>query len=120
MTVEWVDRRADVLAALDALGKLPGAGYDVTRPPEPTLTDAVHWLVDDTWWDVRDLRQSIGTLLADVEEAEAVEAVVRELVAVSERQGPGAPDRLWFDDIEWPRIRAAAKRAADVMRRNSR
>lgn len=85
----------------------------------PSLTNAVHWVVDDTFWDRRDPAGSIGTLLLNAEEAEAVAAVVREVVSVSERQGPEAADRAWLDDEAWPRVRAAAEHALDIMRRGS-
>lgn len=110
MGVEWPDRREDVLNALDILSSPdPSAEW-------PTLTEAVHWLVDDTFWDVRDPTEDIGALLADEDEAAAIRSVVRVLVAVSERQGPTAPDQAWLDDSGWPMVRKLAARAATAMR----
>ena len=120
VTVEWPDRRADVLNGLDALAALAGGPEPVPETPWPDLTNAVHWVVDDTWWDHEDPRASIGTLLVDEEEAAAVAEVVREIVGVSERQGSIGPAEAWFGDEAWPRVRAAAGNAAAVMRRNGR
>lgn len=114
MGVEWPNRREDVLNALDILAAPP---VDSARKEEwPGLTDAVHWLVDDTFWDMRDPAEDIGELLVDEHEAAAVREVVRRLVAVSGRQGPTAPDQAWFDDPGWPMVRKMARRAATAMR----
>jgi hypothetical protein len=80
------------------------------------LVDAVHWLVDDTWWDHRDPRESIGTILRSNPEAVAVGRVVEAVVAVSERQGPAAPDGEWFGDETWAEVQSAAQEAAKVLR----
>lgn len=82
----------------------------------PTTTDAVHWLVDDTFWDVRDPAEDIGALLANDEEAAAIRGVVACVVAVSEGQGPTASDQAWFEDPQWPNVRDSATRAAKTMR----
>jgi hypothetical protein len=66
----------------------------------------------------QDPADSIGTLLADEEEAAAVARVVREIVPISERQQPGGTDRDWFMDEAWPRVRAAAGEAAALLRRD--
>lgn len=110
MGVEWPDRRGDVLNALGILASPnPSAEW-------PTLTDALHWLVDDTFWDVRDPAEDIGALLVDEHEAAAVRLVVRALVAVSERQGSTATDQTWLNDSGWPMVRKLAKRAEIMMR----
>lgn len=114
MIVEWPDRRQDVLNALDILSKA-GASAD-EADMWPTTTDAVHWLVDDTFWDVRDPAEDIGALLANDEEAAAIRGVVACVVAVSEGQGPTASDQAWFEDPQWPNVRDSATRAAKTMR----
>ena len=77
MDVEWPDRRADVLAALDCLASAPPElSGDEADPRWADLTNAVHWLVDDTWWDQRDPRADIGLILANESEADATRAVV--------------------------------------------
>jgi hypothetical protein len=49
------DCGADLIGALDALMTLTPQ----TLERWPGLTEAVHWLVDDTWWDERDMAESI-------------------------------------------------------------
>jgi hypothetical protein len=112
MGVEWPFRRQDVLNALDILSTTPGVPKDGSAP-WPTMTDAVHWLVDDTFWDVRDPAEDIGSLLLDEHEAAAIRGVVAAVVAVSERPTP--PDQEWFDDPGWPVVRKLARRAGVVM-----
>ena len=120
MPVEWPDRRMDVLNGLDILASTPpGLDQHGSDDRWPDVRNAVHWVVDDTWWDQQDPEESIGTLLESVEEAEAVAAVVREIVSVSDHHGAQASDQVWSDDEAWPRVRAAAQHAADVMRRHS-
>jgi hypothetical protein len=110
MGVEWPDRREDVLNALDILASPnPSAEW-------PTLTEAVHWLVDDTSWDVRDPKEDMGALLVDEHEAAAIRSVVSAVVAVSERKGPTASDQAWLDDSGWPMVRKLAARAVTAMR----
>ncbi|WP_116505430.1 hypothetical protein [Micromonospora sp. B006] len=47
--VAWPDRRADITNALSVLATLRPHGIALW----PGLTEAVHWLIDDTSWDVR-------------------------------------------------------------------
>ncbi|WP_427886938.1 SCO4402 family protein [Kribbella sp. GL6] len=99
MDVQWPARRRDVIEALDVLASEPpttdGAGHD---PRWPDVTNAVHWLVDDTFWDIHDPADSIGTILRDQREAVVVRRVVAAVVAVSERQGATSTDARWFAD----------------------
>ncbi|WP_051972567.1 SCO4402 family protein [Amycolatopsis japonica] len=112
MDVEWPERREDVLAALRVLAAEPpvldGAGRD-TRWPD--LANAVHWLVDDTPWDVVDPATSIGTILRDGHEGDAIREVVAAVVAVSDRQGPTSSDAAWFGDSGWSEVRRLATQA---------
>lgn len=61
VTLEWPDRREDVLAGLECLAAEPPrlSGSDAD-PRWPDVTNAIHWLVDDTWWDTTDPSESIG------------------------------------------------------------
>lgn len=106
----------DVLTALDTLAAEPPDLVNGQDPRWPSLSDAVHWLVDDTWWDHHDPVESVGTLLRSEQEARAVRRVVKAIVAVSERQGPTAPDGEWFGDEAWASVRSAAQEAAAVLR----
>ncbi len=117
MDVKWPDRRADVLTALDVLAagstQVDAAGSDMRWPD---LTNAIHWLVDDTWWDKIDPAESIGTLLHSTAEANAIRSVVTAVMAVAERQGTDSADSLWFGDPAWPTVQALAREAARIMR----
>ena len=113
MGVARLDRRQDVLAALGLLAadvpELDGARRDTRRWPD--LTAAIHWLVDDTAWDAHDPAESIGTILHDDTEADAVRAVVTAIVAVSDRHGATAPDASWYGDQSWSEVRRLATHA---------
>lgn len=117
--MQWPDRRADVLNGLDALAAEPNLDCEGQDQRWPDLSNAVHWVVDDTFWDQADAAQSIGTLLVDVEEAEAVGAVVALVLDVSARVGSTATDADWCSDSAWPRLQRAARDAATLLRTNS-
>ena len=110
--VAWPERREDVIAALRVLAvaqpALDGASRD-TRFPD--LTNAVHWLVDDTPWDLVDPVTSVGTILRNGDEADAIRAVVAAVVAVSDCQGTAASDAAWFADSSWCEVRRLAAEA---------
>ncbi|WET81619.1 hypothetical protein P3102_10580 [Amycolatopsis sp. QT-25] len=112
MDVAWPERREDVIAALGVLAAerpaLNGAGPD-TRFPD--LTSAVHWLVDDTPWDLVDPVTSVGTILRNGDEADVIRAVVTAVVAVSDCQGAAASDVAWFADSGWCEVRRLAAEA---------
>ena len=117
MDVDWPDRRSSVLDALDLLASEPPTLDNKGRDRRwPDLTNAVHWLVDDTFWDAHDPTDSIGTILRDEREAAAIRRVVAAVVAVSERQGATSTDARWFADEGWAEVRAAATDAGDLLR----
>lgn len=117
MSVEWPDRRGDVLCALEVLASQPpGIDGDERDPRWPDLTNAVHWLVDDTGWDNHDPSQSVGTILATAEEAAAVRRVVELIVAVSGRQGATSSDIQWLMDEGWAEVQTEAIAAARLLR----
>lgn len=116
MTVRWPEQRLDILTALDTLAADPLDLVLGADPRWPSVTDAVHWLVDDTWWDHYDPIESVGTLLRSEEEAAAVRRVVAAIVAVADRHGPTAPDADWFGDEAWSQVQLAAREAAAALR----
>jgi len=117
MDVDWPDRRLDVLAALDCLAAAsPELGSSGMDQRWPDLTNAVHWLIDDTWWDHTDPSGDVGTILASEAEADAVRSVVAVLLQVAERQGADGSDSAWFRDHAWSTVRQFSSSAADVMR----
>lgn len=118
MDVAYPGRRQDVLNALGLLAAdIPELGRTGQDTSWPNLTEAVHWLVDDTSWDVHDPIDSIGAILHDEAEADAVRAVVTAVVAVADRQGAAATDASWYGDRNWPDVRRlAADALAGLMR----
>jgi hypothetical protein len=121
VSVTWPDRRADVISGLDALASDPPVLQSGQSDPRwPDLTNAVHWVVDDTSWDTQDPAKDVGLILRDEGEAAAVRAVVTLVVGISERRGPLAPDALWFADPEWPGVRQVALAALELMQNNDR
>jgi hypothetical protein len=117
MSLDWPDFRREVVEGLETLAGEPmsGPGVEGTR-----LESAVHAVVDDTGWDLpgADPEQSVGTILVNQAEAQAVRAVVAAVCRVSERQGPAAPDAAWFGDEEWSLVRQLAAAATSALRAN--
>lgn len=104
MTVEWPDRRLDIIAALNVL-----AAPDPAAPRRyPNLTDAIHWLIDDTWWDKHDPARDIGKLLIDTAEAQAIHNVLEPLKEILHDLGPVAPDKEYVQHDRWNQVAAAA------------
>ncbi len=104
---------------LDTLASTPPVLQANQRDPRwPDLTNAVHWVVDDTGWDHHDPADSVGLILRDEIEATALRAVVELVVRVSDRQGAAATDALWFADPDWPAVRRLALTASELMQAN--
>jgi hypothetical protein len=117
VSLEWPERRGDVLTALEVLAaEPPTLDYGGHDPRRPNVTDAVHWLVDDTSWDVMSPAESIGTMLRDEREVVLIQHVVVAVVAVSERQGATSGDAAWFADEAWSEVRSTARDAAAALR----
>jgi len=110
-TIAWPDRRADIINALSVLATL--------RPHRttswPGLTEAVHWLVDDTFWDQHHPRNEIGTVLADADEATAITATLEPLSAILDELGPTAADDDYLTHPRWHEVTHAAADAHRLM-----
>ncbi|MGC4896964.1 SCO4402 family protein [Micromonospora sp. DT31] len=110
-TVAWPDRRADIVNALHVLATL--------RPYEPTtwpgLSEAVHWLIDDTFWDQRHPRDDIGTILTGAGEADAISATLEPLSAVLDELGPTASDDDYLTHPRWHEVTHAATGTHQLM-----
>lgn len=116
MKLEWPWRRPDLLTSLELLRDEPPAlPTDGIDPRWPDLTFAVHYLVDDTFWDQTDIADSIGLILRDQTEADMARELVDLLVRVSDRQGAASSDACWFGDPDWPSVREAASRLLVAM-----
>jgi hypothetical protein len=117
MTQEW-SQRLDVLEALDFLStSVPPLGADGRDHRWPNLTEAVHWLIDDTGWDTRDPAEDVGRILQSGTEADAIRDVVAAVMGVHDRQGAEATDAAWYGDPAWTEVRRLASIAAEVLER---
>ena len=72
------------------------------------LTNAIHGLVDDTFWDMRDPSEDIGYRLRDGEEVAAINAVLEPLLVVTGELGPVRPDVEYLRHRRWPDVVAGA------------
>ncbi|GAA3845123.1 hypothetical protein GCM10022243_09260 [Saccharothrix violaceirubra] len=106
--IRYPGRRGDVVEALALFVALTPENV-AHRPGD--LDDAVHWLVDDTFWDLHDVADSIGFLLRDKREVAVIEAVLDPLLAVLGALGPVRPDVEYFCHERWPDVVAAAANA---------
>jgi len=96
--------------------EVPTTLHGDADPRWPDLTNAIHWLIDDTWWDRDDPVNSVGILLRNDAEAKAVAAVVKAIDEVAEHRGATSTDREWFADEAWPVVRKRASEAAALFR----
>ena len=110
--VAYPDRRDDVVAALERLAAIDRS----TVSDWPDLTNSVHWLVDDTFWDVRPASSDIGTILRSQAEADAVTAVIEPLIAVLEDLDPAAEDLSYLAHPRWADVPRSAANACDLLR----
>ena len=112
-SVEFPDWRADVAAGLARLAQI--TPRDLGEWPD--LSNAIHWVVDDTWWDHRSPRGDVSLLLTDQDEAAAVEAVLDPLLKILDELGPVAPDVDYVQHPSWPLVAAAALKAQQLLER---
>lgn len=70
----------------------------------PSLTDAVHWLIDDTRLDTKSAVTLVPELFISNTEAAAVDAAVEALLAVLENLGPTQPDLKYVEHNGWARV----------------
>ena len=102
-------QREDVIEGLKVL-----ANPEPAEGRWPDLTAAIHWVVDDTFWDQHDPADDIGHTLRDALEA----AGVRELVA---RLGEGcsslgeAPDADYFAHPLWALVQDLARECLSIL-----
>jgi hypothetical protein len=100
MSIAWQGQRTDVIDALRTLSTLKPAETD--RDPE--FTQAVHALVDDTWWEHQDPSGYVGLVLVDQAEADAARAAVAALVTVLDALGPEAEYDEYLSHPGWPQV----------------
>lgn len=112
-------RRADIINALTVLATVTPA----TLHQWPGLTEAVHWLVDDTGWDLYydtgqerfNPARAIGDFFRDGNEVAAIDAVLVPLLGVLDELGPLQADTEYLDHQLWPEVAAAAHSAHTLL-----
>jgi hypothetical protein len=118
VAVEWANRRVDVIEGLRHLAAEPVVDADGNDPRWPDLRNAIHWVVDDTFWDQHHPREDIGLLVEDEEEAQLAHELVAALDRMEEmRPGPRS-DQAWFEDPAWPDVRRCAEALLSTMERS--
>ena len=116
MTVKRPGPRQAGINALTVLAApAPALTPDAMDPRAWNLTESVHALVDDTFWDMRDPADDVGSILSDMGEVEAIRAAVSALRAIADRQGPDATDLQWFTDSKWQSVQTSAASALKAM-----
>jgi hypothetical protein len=87
----------------------------------PGLTEAVHWLVDDTGWDFHPPHDGdVGTILASRDEVDAVTATLEPLLAILDELGPFAADSDYLNHPRWNQVAQVATNAHQLMVGTSR
>ncbi len=81
----------------------------------PSLTEAVHWLVDDTGLGERSASSLIPQMLANMAEADAVDHAVAALLVVLDALGPLAADREYVVHPAWPDVADASREALNAL-----
>lgn len=111
--VNYPGRRQDIIGSLRVLMAINPA----TVGEWPGLTDAVHWLVDDTGWDLYhdngdeafNPQAAVGYLLKDAKEVAVINAVLEALLVVLGELGPGNADSEYLTHERWPEVAATAR-----------
>lgn len=114
--VEWPDWRSDVIEALRALADEElHVVWRNREPSTPSLTDAVHWLIDDSWFDTKSATSMVGRLFADEREAAGVDAAVSTLLVILDEVGPVQPDRAYLDHPNWQDVVSTSRAALAIL-----
>jgi hypothetical protein len=111
--LKYPDWRENIVAGLEFFASRTFASQEW-----PDVTNAVHWIIDDTSWDKHPPRDDLGILIWNDEEATAVHAVVRLLLACLDEMTSDVPDFVYFAHPRAAAVRAASKSAVFLMRRN--
>jgi len=97
--------RAALIDALDLLSdRTLHSKWRSGEQTWPGLTEAVHWLIDDTWLDKRPAASLVPEVLTDSAEAAAVEAAVSSLLVVLDDLGSTCPDGQYLEHGGWPTV----------------
>lgn len=110
-TISWPGRRGDIVAALERLATISPSSLNEW----PDLKNAIHCLVDDTFWDEHPPSQEIGLLLHNETEAKAIDRVLRPLLTILDALGPVGSHIDYLNHDAWPEVSVAARSAADLL-----
>ncbi len=87
-----------------------------TKPSEwPDFTNAVHWFVDDTFWDQHSPDEDVGIVLRNQGEANAINAVLIPLLVILNELGPIGIDGDYYSHPLWIDVRNASTKAVDLL-----
>ncbi len=114
--VQWPGPRGDLVNALQLLCDTDL--HDRWRAGEktwPDFTEAVHWLIDDTWLDHGPALERIPELLANQDEAMAIDQAASALIGLLDDLGPHTPDSAYLVHPGWPEVVRTACAALRVM-----
>src|ERR671910_1046801 len=110
--------RIDVIAALEVLtDRRVHARWEASEGTTPSLDDAVHWLIDDTWLDRR-RATSTGPrpdLFLSADEAETVQAAVDALDELIAELGDVPPSE-YVRHAAWQLVVHRCRLALDALR----
>ena len=111
--------RIDVIAALEVLtDRRVHARWEASEGTTPSLDDAVHWLIDDTWLDRRPATSNARRpdLFASADEAQTVQAAVDALDGLMAELGDVPPSE-YVRHATWPLVVHRCREALDLLRR---
>lgn len=83
---------------------------------QDSFSDVVHFFFDDTSLAANPYA-SIGTILRDGAEAEAVAALTRRMDALLDQVGTGVPDEAYVQAAGWPEVMGLASRLGVLLNR---
>jgi hypothetical protein len=104
--------RPDVIAALEVL--TDRRTHDRWLHGEqtwPDLRNAIHWLIDDTWWDQHPALDDVGPVLRSTDEALAIQHAVDLLCALIDDIEPTDHDATYVTHPTWATCVDACERA---------
>lgn len=102
-----------MIDALDRLATITPA--NISEWPE--LRNAIHWLIDETWWDHHPPEEPIGLILRDRAEATSIALVVAAVLLVLEEVSGTSSDQACLDHPRWVDVASLASASRDLLDR---
>jgi|SRR4051812_36106517 hypothetical protein len=118
--IEWPGRRGEIVDALQFFATIRTVSL---QEQDQDFTNAVHALVDDTFWDLYyeegnerfNPVASIGRILRDHHEVDLIAAVLDPLLTVLRDLGPVRPDPEYLAHPRWPDVATTAAAAHQAL-----